>query len=71
MNIQAGFIIKILLLSTGLSYLIKYGGQQILIKPTNSLALIIVLLPSVIIGLILGRKYQDVVSKRENSDEIN
>ncbi len=68
---QIGFIIKVLLLSTGLSYLIKYGGQQIPTQPTNSLALIIVLLPSVIMGLVLGRQYQNVVSKRENSDEIN
>lgn len=57
MNIQLGYIIKILLLSIGLSYLIKYGGQLITIEPTNILALIVVLSPSVIIGLFLGRQY--------------
>jgi hypothetical protein len=67
MKIQTGFIIKILLLSTGLSYLIKYGGQQIIIQPTNSLALIIVLLPSVIMGLVLGRQYY----KTSKSDKLS
>lgn len=57
MNIQAGFIIKILLLSTGLSFLIKYGGQQLSFEPTNTIAITVVLLPSLIIGLFLGRQY--------------
>ena len=58
MNTQAGFILKILLLSTGLSILIKYGGPLIPIRPTTSLALMIVLLPSLIMGLVLGWQYQ-------------
>ncbi len=58
MNTQVGFVLKILLFSTGLSILIKYGGQLIPIRPTASLALIIVLLPSLIIGLVLGWQYQ-------------
>ena len=58
MDTQAGFILKIFLYSTGLSILIKYGGQLIVIEPTTTLVLIIVLLPSLIIGLILGRNYQ-------------
>ena len=57
MNTQIGFIFKILLLSAGLSFLIKYGGQQLPIKGTNLTAIIVVLLPSVVIGLILGRQY--------------
>lgn len=57
MNTQAKFIIKILLLSTGLSILIKYGGQHIPIEPTTSLAIIMVLLPSLIMGLVMGWQY--------------
>lgn len=57
MNTQLGFIVKILLYSTALSYLIKYGGQQLTIEPTNALAIAIVIAPSIIIGLILGSQY--------------
>ncbi len=57
MNTQIGFIFKILLISTGLSFLIKYGGQQLPIEETNLTAIVIVLLPSVVIGLILGQQY--------------
>ncbi len=58
MNTQAGFILKILLLSTVISIVIKYGGQLIPLKPTTSLALITVFLPSLIIALILGWQYR-------------
>ena len=58
MDTQAGFILKIILYSTGLSILLKYGGQLVAIKPTTTLVLIIVLLPSLIIGLVLGQNYQ-------------
>lgn len=57
MNTQIGFIIKILLLSTALSVLIKYGGRYLPIQPTNAIATVIVILPSLIIGLILGWQY--------------
>lgn len=57
MDTQAGFILKIFLFSTGLSYLIKYGGQLVVIKPTTILVLLIVLLPSLIIGLVLGQNF--------------
>ena len=57
MNTQARFIGKILLLSTGISYLIKYGGRYVPIQPTTLTATIIVLLPSMVIGLILGWQY--------------
>jgi len=58
MNTQAGFILKILLLSTVISIVIKYGGQLIPLKATTSLALITVFLPSLIIALILGWQYR-------------
>ena len=57
MNTQVGFVLKVLLLSTALSYLIKYGGQHLPIVPTNTVAIAIVLFPSVAIGLILGQLY--------------
>lgn len=60
MNNQAGFIIKILLLSAGLSILIKYGGQHIPIQPTTSLAIIIVLLPSLVTGLVMGWRVREI-----------
>ncbi len=57
MNTQVGFVLKIILFSTGLSLLIKYGGQYLLLKPTTSTALTIVLTPSLVFGLILGWRY--------------
>ncbi len=57
MSSQAGLIVKILLLSIALSLLIKYGGQYLFLEATTTTALTIVLLPSVIIGLILGWRY--------------
>ena len=57
MDTQTGFIIKILLFSAALSVLIKYGGRYVPIQPTNAIAIIIVISPSLIIGLILGWKY--------------
>ena len=57
MNTQAGFIFKILLVSTLLSILIKYGGEYVPIQPTTTTAIIIVLFPSVAIGFLLGWQY--------------
>lgn len=58
MNSKIGFIVKIAIASLVLSLIIKYGGQTLPISATNTLALIIVLLPSVILGIIFGFKYQ-------------
>ena len=63
MNTQAGFILKILLLSTVISIAIKYGGQLILLKQTTSWALITVFSPSIIIALILGWQYNAIERK--------
>ncbi|MEM7590121.1 MAG: hypothetical protein AAF383_01125 [Cyanobacteria bacterium P01_A01_bin.83] len=58
MKIQIiSFVLKILLLSTGLSFLVKYGGQYLALSPTTNTALLIVLMPSIVIGLILGWRY--------------
>ena len=60
MNNQAIFIFKIIVISWGLSVLIKYGGEYLHLQPTTATALIIVLMPSLIIGLILGWRYYQV-----------
>lgn len=57
---QAIFILKIVAISWGLSILIKYGGEYLHLQPTAATALIIVLMPSLIIGLILGWRYYRV-----------
>ncbi|MGL5835235.1 MAG: hypothetical protein ACRC1Z_18705 [Waterburya sp.] len=57
---QAFFIFKILLWSTGLSLLVKYGGGYLELQPTTTTALTIVLMPSLVIGLILGWRYSQV-----------
>lgn len=57
MGSQAGFVVKILLLSAVLSLLIKYGGQYLVLKATTTTALTIVLTPSIVIGLVLGWRY--------------
>ncbi|MBD2182427.1 MULTISPECIES: hypothetical protein [Oscillatoriales] len=59
MESQAGFIFKVLIFSTALSVLIKYGGPVLNVTANQSLALTLVLLPSAIVGLLLwGRVWQ-------------
>lgn len=53
MNSQLFLVLKIFLISTLISILIKYGGQLIPISPNNYLAIIVVILPSLILGLLL------------------
>jgi hypothetical protein len=57
---QAFFIGKIFLWSTGLSLLVKYGGGYLELQPTTTTALMIVLMPSLVIGLILGWRYSQI-----------
>jgi hypothetical protein len=57
MSTQAGFVLKIFLLSAVVSLAIKYGGEYLWLEPTTMTALAIVLLPSLIIGSILGWRY--------------
>ena len=54
MKSQAGFILKVLLLSAALSVLIKYSSELLPMRATSALALIIVLMPSFILALALG-----------------
>jgi hypothetical protein len=58
MNSNISFILKIAIASFIVSALIKYGGQLLPMTPTNTIALIIVLLPSVILAVIFGLKSQ-------------
>jgi hypothetical protein len=57
MNSNFGFILKIAIASLVVSALIKYGGQLLPLASSNSIALIIVLLPSIILALIFGLRY--------------
>lgn len=58
MNSKIVFISKIAIASLILSALIKYGGQTLPLIPTNTIALIIVLFPSIILGIIFGFRYR-------------
>ena len=58
MNSQIAFIGKILFISTIVSISIKYGGQLISWAPNNSMALTIVLLPSLLVALTLSWRFQ-------------
>ena len=58
MNTQAGFMLKVLLLSAILSFAIKYGGKFIPLTDGTFDALILVLSPTIILSLILGWRWQ-------------
>lgn len=53
MKEQFLFIIKLIVASTLLSILVKYGGRLLPISANNTLALTVVLLPSLLLGLFL------------------
>lgn len=53
MSGQVGFIVKILLISTLLSLLVKYGGKMLYIAPTSINASIAIALPPILMGLML------------------
>jgi hypothetical protein len=53
------FLLKVLLLSLGISLLIRYGGPLLPIQPSTAIALTAVISPSVILGgLLLWRGTQ-------------
>nr|WP_242039833.1 hypothetical protein [Anabaena sphaerica] len=53
MKNQILFLLKLLLLSTLISFLIKYAGPMFLIPLTSTNALILVLLPTIIMITVL------------------
>ncbi|NEP82517.1 MAG: hypothetical protein F6K39_32865 [Okeania sp. SIO3B3] len=54
MNNKVTFILKVLILSAGLSLLIKYGGPYFSISSTANNAIIAVLTPPIVVGILLG-----------------
>lgn len=54
MNDMLGFILKVVLASTLLSFAIKYGGPQLNIPANNASALIAILLPATFLAVVLG-----------------
>lgn len=50
---QTGFILKVLLISAGLSILIKYGGPILSIPATPTNALLMVLVPTLLVAIAL------------------
>lgn len=62
---QTGFIFKVLVISTGLSILIKYGGPSLSIPPTLTNVLIVVLMPTVVVAIALGGRYVLTLAKSE------
>lgn len=51
MSTQANFILKVFILSLGVSVLIKYGGPSLPVGATSVNALIAVLTPSLILAI--------------------
>ncbi|MBW4559812.1 MAG: hypothetical protein KME32_01430 [Mojavia pulchra JT2-VF2] len=58
MENHLGLVLKVLLLSTLLSLLIKYVAPSLMIPGTNTIALVSVLLPSVILAIALLWRFQ-------------
>ena len=65
MNDKAELISKILFFSTLISILIKYGGRLVYLPPTNNIALLIVLSPSLVLALTLIWR-----SQKQQSQEL-
>lgn len=59
MDNKPAFILKVLILSTLISLLIKYGGPSLQLPASATSALIAVLLPSVVVGLLLGWRLRE------------
>ncbi|ELS03349.1 hypothetical protein Xen7305DRAFT_00030710 [Xenococcus sp. PCC 7305] len=59
MNDNISFLVKIFVLSSFLSILVKYGGQLLSLSPTVSIAIAAILLPSIILALTLIWKAQN------------
>jgi hypothetical protein len=53
MSGQIGFILKVLLVSTVLSLLVKYGGRILSIPPTPTNASIALVVPPILMALVL------------------
>ncbi len=54
---KATFIVKVFLLSAGISSVIKLVAPYVEVSPSAGLAMTMVLMPVVILGIILGRRF--------------
>ncbi len=54
MNNKITFILKVLILSAGLSFFIKSGGPYLSISSTATNAIIAVFIPPIVVGILLG-----------------
>jgi hypothetical protein len=54
-----GLLFKLLVVSTGISVAVKYGGGYLPIAATNLTALILVLSPTILLALALGWRWQN------------
>ena len=64
---QFGFIFELLIISTVLSYLIKYGGHYLSMFVTPQKALLIVLMPSVVMAITLLFRYTIASKQPQNN----
>ena len=64
---QFGFIFELLIISTALSYLIKYGGQYLSIFVIPQNALLIVLMPSIVMAIALLLRYTLASKQPQNN----
>ena len=63
-----GLLFKVLVFSMGLSIAIKYGAPALAILPTTTSALIAVCLPTAIVALMLGWRWQQGRDGRPDSE---
>ncbi len=69
MSNKIGFLLKVLILSAGLSLLIKSGGPYLSIASTTINALIAVLAPTIVVAILLGwQLWQKAQNLEESSD---
>ena len=69
MNDQIVFIFKLLIVSTLLSAIIKYGGPLLSIRANNTNALIAILLPTLVFFLILSWRWQQTKQSNIRSED--
>lgn len=64
---QFGFIFELLIISTVLSYIIKYGGSYLSIFVTPQNALLVVLMPTVVMAIALLLRYAIASKQHQNN----
>ena len=58
MENKLGFVLKVFILSAGISFLIKYAAPSLSIQATATNALIMILLPPVLMAIALLWRFQ-------------